>query len=155
MHSVIAWVWFFAMLLCTWPRSIRLSPKSGVRRSKCSRTLTLFPEDCCGGWLCGFVCRICAHTVRGSLLVGPAVVARSPTRQALRRSPAGEPEGERAGTRFCKCWSPTVWYRRAASGGCVANGSTPARWHIAFSENAASAAAAVDSRQEIMRFFLL
>ena len=62
MHSVIAWVWFFAMLLCTWPRSIRPSPKSGVRRSKCSRTLTLFPEDCCGGWLCGFVCRICAHT---------------------------------------------------------------------------------------------
>src|ERR1700751_2166395 len=107
------------------------------------RTLSLFPEDRCEGVLSdASIVRLKLNELRlrrprqwggcwralnlwRNLALDKFWAERlGPSRKSLplRR------QGGHAGTRCCCCWSPTGYWRRAASGVCIANGSSAALW---------------------------
>ena len=74
----------------------------------------------------------------GRLLARRRSVARTAARSLLGRAPAGKPQGHALGSTCCKCWRPIGSSRRAANGGCIANGSSTAPWPISSAPTSAS-----------------
>src|SRR5882762_7489176 len=84
-----------------WRKSIAILEEGALQ----PRTLSLFPEDRCEG-----------------LLPDASIVSGA---DGCRRAARA-----RGGTGCCCCWRPTGCWRRAASGGCIANGSSAVPWPI-------------------------
>src|SRR5271168_4231453 len=121
-----------------WRRSIAVVDEAADR----PKTLSLFPEDRCEGLLpdASIVrlrlsqLRLCrprqwgacwlALTLWEELQLDRFWAERLPA-SVCRRAARG-----RAGIGNCSCWSPIVCWRRAASGGCIGNGSNGRRWPI-------------------------
>src|SRR5438105_8212784 len=124
-----------------WRKSIAILEEGALQ----PRTLSLFPEDRCEGLLpdASIVrlrlneLRLCRPRQWGGCWLALSLWREleldcfwggrlPPSRKSLplRR------QGARGGTGCCCCWRPTGCWRRAASGGCIANGSSAVPWPI-------------------------
>src|SRR5467141_2817787 len=124
-----------------WRKSIAILEEGALQ----PRTLSLFPEDRCEGLLpdASIVrlrlneLRLCRPRQWGGCWLALSLWREleldcfwggrlPPSRKSLplRR------RGARGGTGCCCCWRPTGCWRRAASGGCIANGSSAVPWPI-------------------------
>src|SRR6202008_1824045 len=124
-----------------WRKSIAILEEGALQ----PRTLSLFPQDRCEGLLpdASIVrlrlnelrlrrprqwggCWLTLSLWRELELDGFWGERLPPSRKSLplRR------QGVRGGTGCCACWRPTGCWRRAASGGCIANGLSAVPWPI-------------------------
>src|SRR6266446_3930765 len=116
-----------------WRKSIAIVEEGALQ----PRTLSLFPEDRCEGLLpdASIVrlrlneLRLCWPRQWGgcwlALACGASLSSIVSGADGCRRAARA-----RGGTGCCCCWRPTGCWRRAASGGCIANGSSAVPWPI-------------------------
>src|SRR6266446_8676617 len=122
-----------------WRRSIAVVEDGTAQ----PRTLSLFPEDRCEGLLADASIvgvRLSELRLRRPRQWGACWLALMLWRElqldqfwskrlgVSRKEPALAKAGGRIGIRCCWCWSPTVCWRRAASGACIVSGFSAARW---------------------------